>query len=440
MIGRFPVRLLLPVLAIALVAAAWFVPEPAEPVVAGGRSAVPVRQSVWACPVERDWTVAAGQVKPGERAVAAPIPSEAAVDPVWADASRWREARPGGQALVLEQSGEGSGSVGFVAGPRGDAAVLGSCPSVVDDAWFVGLGDQGRNAAIVTLVNVSENRAVADLTWWGPNGPIQSLDTAGLVVEPGERREIEVDAVAAGEGAVAVHVSRRRGALTAIALDAGRGGADLVSPTREAARSQVLTGLPPGSTRLALVNPSTSTAHVAVAVRGRQGAFAAQGLEDVTVEPESTRVVEIPGSVELDGGSLEVTSDLPVVAAATVTSDDDVASVVPAAAISGPAVAPVRLDDRAVRLTLTAKEATEVTIESFSAAMKSLGTQQVGLEPGSSRAVRASREKGAAYVVITPADGATVMAGMWQTGGGALTAAPVRPAPVSVVAPGVSVR
>lgn len=440
MIRRLPLRLVLPVLAFVLVAAVWFVPEPEPPVVAGGSSAVPVRQTTWACPTAPGWTVAAGQVAPGSEAVARPIPEQAAADPLWADATRWRTAVPGGQALVLEQSGEGSGSVGFVGGARGDAAVLGSCPEVIDDAWFVGLGDQGRTDAAITLVNLGEGRAVADLTWWGANGPIQSLDTSGLVVEAGERREVLVDEVAAGEGAVAVHVSRRRGALTAMALDAGGGRADLVAPSGGAARSQVVAGLPPGdSTRVALVNPGTATAHVAVAVRSPEGSFAAQGLEDVAVEPESTRVVAVPSTIDLEGASLSVTSDLPVVASATVT-DGDIARVVRAAEISGPAVVPVRLAGRAVRLTLTTgDDATEVAIESFSASMGSLGTESVALEPGTSRRAPAPA-RGAAYVVITPAEGTVVMAGMWQSGDDRLAAAPVRPAPVSVVAPGVSVR
>lgn len=438
MIGRFPLRFVLPLLALVLVAGAWFVPEPDEPVVAGGRSAVEVRQTTWACPVAADWTVAAGQVKAGREAVARAIP-EGKVDPAWADAKRWRTASPGGDALVLEQTGEGSGSVGFVSGERGDASVLGSCPSIVDDAWFVGLGDDGRSDAVITLVNIGENRAVADLSWWGANGPVQSSDTSGLVVEPGQRREVKVDEVAAGEGPVAVHVSRRRGALTAVALDAGKDRADLVSPSAGPVTSQVLTGLPSGDSRLALVNPATATAHVAVAVRGASGSFAAQGLEDVTVEPESTRVIDIPDAIDLRGGTLEVTSDLPVGASATVT-DGDVARVVPGRDISGPAVVPARMGGQAVRVTLTSEKAAEVTIESFSATMKTLGTEKVTLEPGTSRALPATRERGAAYVVMTPAKGDAVMAGMWVAGGDRLAAAPVRPAPVSVVAPGVSVR
>ena len=43
------------------------------------------------------------------------------------------------------------------------------------------------------------------------------------------------------------------------------------------------------------------------------------------------------------------------------------------------------------------------------------------------------------WKTVSP-DGETVMAGMWQAGDGGLAAAPVRQAPVSVVAPGVSVR
>ena len=260
---RLPVRFVLPVIALLLVGAVWFVPEPDPPVVAGGSQSVEVRQTVWACPVQSGWTVAAGQVAPGTEAVARPIPPEAAADPVWAQADRWRTAEPGGDALVLEQSGEGSGSVGYVAGRLKGDPVLGACPPVVDEAWFAGLGDRGRSDATITLINLGENRAVADLTWWGVNGPIQSLDTSGLVVEAGQRREIAVDEVAAGEGVVAAHVSRRRGALTAVALDAGPGGADLLTPAAGPATEQVLAGLPEGdTTRIALANPGTSTAHV----------------------------------------------------------------------------------------------------------------------------------------------------------------------------------
>lgn len=440
MSSRFPVRYVLPLVAALLVAAISFVPEPEPPVVAGGSQTVEVRQTTWACPVESGWTVAAGQVAPGDEAVARPIPEEAAADPVWSQADRWRTAEPGGDALVLEQSGEGSGSVGYVAGRLKGDAVLAACPPVVDEAWFAGLGDRGRADATITLVNLGENRAVADLSWWGANGPIQSLDTSGLVVEPGQRREISVDDVAAGEGAVTAHVSRRRGSLTAIALDAGSGGADLLAPAPGPATEQVLAGLPEGDgTRLALANPGTSTAHVAVSVRGPGGAFAAEGLEDVSVEPESTRVVAVPGSVDLRRASLAITSDLPVVASATVETDDDVARVTPSAAIEGPAVVPVRLAGGAVRTVLTAKEAAVVEVESFSASMESLGTSQVSVGAGASALVPAP-EDGAAYLVLTPQQGRRVMAGLWKSGGGRVAAAAVRPAPVAVVAPGVSVR
>ncbi|MTB88819.1 hypothetical protein H9L21_12410 [Aeromicrobium senzhongii] len=440
MSGRIPVRLVLPLIALVLVGAVSFVPEPDPPVVAGGSSRVDVRQTVWACQVAPGWTVAAGQVSPGTEAAARPIPPEAAADPVWAQADRWRTAEPGGEAFVLEQSGAGSGSVGYVAGTSSGDAVLGSCPPVVDEAWFVGLGDTGRSEATVTLINLGENRAVADLTWWGADGPIQSLDTSGLVVEPGERREISVDDVAAGEGAVAAHVSRRRGSLTAVALDAGRAGADLVSPASGAARSQVLAGIPRGgTTRVELANPGTSTAHVTVAVRGPQGSFAAQGLEDVSVEPESTRVVTVPGAVDLDQASLAVTSDLPVVASATVETDDDIARVAPAPPITGPAVVPVRMDGRAVRLVLTAEEPAEVVVESFSASMESLGERRVSLEAGASTTVGAPEGK-PAYLLVTPVDGAEIRAGLWQVDGERIAAATVHQAPVSVVAPGVSVR
>lgn len=442
MIGRVPVRLVLPALAAVLTAAVWFVPEPEPPVVDGGSSEVSVRQTTWACPVGSGWTVAAGQVVAGSEAVARAIPEEAAVDPVWSDADRWRTAKPGGQALLLEQAGEGSGSVGYTSGVRSGDAVLGSCPSIVDEAWFVGLGDGDRSDATITLINLGENRAVADLTWWGANGPIESLDTSGLVVEPGERRQVEVEAVAAGEGAVAVNVSRRRGALTAVALDAGGAGADLLAPTSSMTTTQTLTGLPPGDqTRLAVVNPGTSTAHVTVDVLGPRGPFAAEGLDDLTIEPESTRVVTVPASVDLKGAGLAITSDLPVAASATVSTDGDIARVAPASEIGGQAVVPVRLAGRDLRLTLTAGEATaEITVEAFTATMESLGESTVTVESGSTITVPKPTERQAAYLVLTATTDAPFTAGLWQADDGRIASAAVRPAPVSVIAPGVSVR
>ncbi len=446
MTRRVPVRWVLPVIAVALVAATWFVPEPEPQKVAGGSSTVPVEQTTWACPVQSDWTVAAGQVAPGEKAVATAMPADAAVDPVWASTDRWRTAEPGGDALVLQQSGEKSGSVGFVAGAatkaQGGGAVLGSCPAIVDDAWFVGLGDDGRSAATVTLVNLGETRAVADLTWWGEAGPIQSIDTTGIVVEAGERREVSVESVAAGEGAVAAHVSRRRGALTAIALDGGRGGADLVAPTAGAATEQVLAGLPAGgdSARVRLVNPGTTTAHVAIDVAGKEGSFGAEGLDDVVVDPESTKVVEVPKSVAVGQSSLLVSSDVAVVASALVEADDDVAHVVAATPWSGPAIVPVTMAGSRVGVTVTAGASeVSISVESFSASMESLGTSDLAVAAGSSSTVPVAA-KGAAYVVLTPAAGATVWAGLWQRDDEVLAAAPVRPAPVTVVAPGVTVR
>lgn len=437
---RAPLRLALPLIAVVMTAAVWFVPEPDPPVVDGGRGAVEVRRTVWACPVESGWVVAAGQVVPGEAARARVVPSDAAVDPLWEQADRWRVARPGGDALVLEQSGPGSGSVGWVAGARRGAAVLGACPSIVDDAWFVGLNAQNRTDGSITLINTGENRAVADLTWWGEQGPIESLDTTGLVVEPGGARTVAVSSVAAGEGAVAVRVSRRRGALAAIASDAGGTAAELVAPTAGAATEQVLVGLPPGDrTQLALVNPGTSTAHVAVEVRGRSGTFAAEGLADVTVEPEASTIVSVPGSVAVDRGSLVIGSDVPVVASAIVESGSDVARVVPADEISGPALVPARLDGRPVRLALsTGDDAVTVTVETFAADMTSLETAEVTVAAGATVVAPRPKSDDAAYLVLTPRGG-TVGAGVWQSGGG-LAAAPVRGAPVTVVAPGVSVR
>lgn len=439
-------RWALPVVAVGLVAVAALAPDPVPGRVDGGSATVPVRQSTWGCPVQAGWTVTAGQVTAGTEAEAGAIPAGSPVADGWADASRWRSAAPAGDALVLHQRGERSGSVGFVTGrgsaAQGGGAVAAQCPAIVDDAWFVGLGDGNRSAGTVTLVNLGSERAVADLRWWGSAGSIESSDTTGIVVEAGQRKVVSVEAVTAGEDAIAVEVSRRRGALTAIATDAGPGGTELVAPAPRPARSQVLVGLPTGAgARLAVVNPGTTTAHVAVEVRGPYGSFAAQGLEDVVVEPQSTRVVAVPTAVELDESALHVTSDVAVVASATVATSADIASVTPAVALTGPAAVPTRLDGRPTRLALTAGDApATVRVEVFDATMRSLGSSSVDVPTAATTVLPPAAQPDAAYLVVTPADGADVAAGLIWRDDDQIASAAVRPAPVTVVAPGVSVR
>lgn len=439
-------RWLLPLVAAVMVLAAAFVPEPEPEPVDGGRQTIDVQQTVWACPVQSGWSVTAGQVVGGDEATGRSIGSDATAADVWSDAGRWRTGRPAGDAFVLEQSGAGSGSVGFVSGDasraQGGGAVLAACPAIADDAWFAGLGGPDRDAATVTLINLGTERAVADVSWWGESGPIESSDTTGLVVEAGQTKVVSVAEVAAGEGVVGLEVSRRRGALTAIATDGGAEGTELVDSVSGPARSQVLLGQPVDSGgRLSILNPGTTTAHVAVEVRGPKGSFAAEGLEDVAVEPESTRTVRIPNSVDIAGSALHVTSDVPVVAVASVSTADDFASLVAAEPISGPAAAPVRASGRPVRVLVGAGDAAAtVTVETFTATMKSLGEQQISIEAGSTASVPAPEDQDADHVVLTPADGATVWAGLSTRDDDQIATTALRPAPVTVVAPGVSVR
>ncbi|HPU12798.1 MAG TPA: DUF5719 family protein [Aeromicrobium sp.] len=446
MTNRVSPRFVLPVLALVLVVVASFVPEPEPATVDGGERAVPVEQASWACPTQQNWTVMAGQVKAGTSAQAVTIPDTAADLAVFSDAASWRSAVPGPQALVLSQEGKSSGPVGYVAGrgtkDQGEGSAFSACPSIIDEAWFVGLADSDRTAAKITLVNLGSERAVADVSWWGELGAIESSDTAGLVVEGGKTKVVEVEAVAAGEAVVAVRVSRRRGALSAIATDAGSGGIEVVAPTSALAKSQVLVGPPTtAGARLAVVNPSTSTAHVKVEVRGPAGSFSAQGLEDIAVPPESVRVVAVPAQVELAQSALSVTSDLPVVASLTVATADDIATVVPASALTGPAAVPTELAGLPVQLVVSAAEsAATVEVEDFTAQMESLGTAQVDVAAGSAVLAPKPKMRDSAYRVIRPVGEGKVWVGANWRDKNLIAASVVRPAPLTVIAPGVSVR
>lgn len=446
MAGAKRIRFVMPALALALVASAWLVPEPKPPVVDGGKRSVAVAQTTWACPTQAGWRVWAGQVAKAETAEATLIAKASAQVPQLADAQVWRSAVPGAGALKLHSEGESAGAAGFVSGPgngtQAKGSVLASCPAIIDEAWFVGLADSGRKNATVTLVNLGQERAVADLKWWGAVGPIESSDTTGLVIEGQSMKVVSVEAVAAGEPVVAVSVSRRRGALTAIATDAGPTGIEVVSPTANLAKSQLLVGPAIDTTgRLAVVNPATSTAHVSVEVRGPKGSFAAQGLEDIAVEPESVRVISVPAQVELQNSALHVTSDLAVAASLTVATTSDTASVVPATKLTGPAIVPAFVAKQPVTLLATAGDsAASIEVEEFSASMESLSVTSVSIAAGASQPVGKPKSEMAAYRVIRPAKDSQVWLGAAWRDKGRIASAVVRPAPLTVVVPGVSVR
>jgi hypothetical protein len=435
-----------PLVAIALVVLASLAPADDAAPAQRSPGTVAVSQSTYACPAGSVITVASGQVKPGTSGAARALPGRAPVDGL-SGATTWRTSVVDGAGVLVDQQGSGSGAVGYFAGtaPRsgGGGLVVGSCSGVVDDAWLLGLGSGDEHFSTVILTNLAGSPAAVDLTLWGPEGRIDAVNAEGIVVEPYSVQRIRLDALAAGEPEVAVHVHRRRGSVSAVVNDtstaAGR-GTEPISASRPPSREQVVGGVVPGTggRTLLVLNPGRSTARVGVEVIGSKSTFTPAGLEEVTVPAGTLRAVTVPSTAGSDAQALRVTSDQPVSASVRMApTANDYAYAESSATLTGPAVVPVDLGQPGVgsQLVLTAPgRDASVEVQAFDAAMAPLTSTTISIPAGTTTATPVE-VAGAAYLVLRPTG--DVVAAATYSAGDRISSLAVTDAPVSVAAPQV---
>ncbi len=403
----------IPLVAAALVAGAYFAPQssddPRPP------SGVEVTQSTYACPAGKGITVAAGQLSPGTRGTAIVLPNKGEDDDL-TGAATWRTSKVDGRGVVVEQQGRGSGPAGFFASKAsnkdGGGLIVGSCPSGVDAAWFLGLGSGGKHFSTVILTNGNAAPAAVDLELWGTAGKIDAVDAKGVVIKPFTTRRVQLDDLAAGETELALRVLRRRGAVSAAVSDRSTavfGGNEAVTATATPRRSQLVSGLVSGSggRTLALLNPGTTTARVEVEVIDSKSTFKPSGLEAVKVKAGSLRLVEVPSSAGGDRQALQITSDVPVAATVRMApNEDDYAYAEAAPALSGPAIVPVDLGkgvDMPDLIVTALGEPASVQVSAYDEDMKKLGEVTKSIEANTTAHLDTAKElkqKGIAYLVV----------------------------------------
>jgi hypothetical protein len=439
-----------PVAAALLLALAFVLPDGTE----ADRSPAPVTitRSAYACPGGSGVSMSAGQVKAGTSATATGLPGRTPIESL-GDATRWRSETIDAAAVAMDQRGRGSGAVGFfsetASKARGGGLVVGSCPATADDNWFLGAGSGGKHLTSLVLTNLSSSPAVADVTFWGPEGRIDAVDAGGIVVDPFTARRVDLGDLAAGEAELAVRVERRRGSLAVSALDSSTSvfrGTDALEPGAPPGREQVVAGIPSGSaTRtLLLVNPSTTTARVRADVVGKKGTFAPEGLDSIKVDAGQLRAVTVPKSAGSDEAALRLRSDQPIAAAVRVAPGAKDRAVVEASSeLAGAAVVPVELGvrTRAPQLVLTASgRQANVTLEAYDEQMSREATSDVTVEAGTTQSLDLGSAKvldaeDVAYVVVR-ADGRVTGAATYRLGAG-IASLGLTQAPVTVLGPQV---
>lgn len=439
---------LIPLVAAGLAIGAYVVPKPSDS--PRRPDGVKITQSTYACPAGDGITIASGQLSPGDTAAATVLPSRTPDDKL-VDPATWRTSQVDGGGVIVEQTGSASGAAGFfgATAPKGSGGglIVGSCPYLVDDAWYLGLGSGAKHFSSVILTNVGDTPAAVDLELWGPEGKIDAVSSTGIVIGPRTTKRVKLEDLAAGEPELALHVLRRRGSVSAVVNDLSTavfGGTEPVSATSGPERRQVIGGLVSGAEgrTLALLNPGTTTARVEVEVIGPKNTFRPEGLDAVKVPAGAVRLVEVPTTAGSGRQALQVSSDVPVVATVRMApSEVDFAYAEAVPALVGPALVPVEMGKRVSLpdLILTAPDkATNVQVIALGKDMKEIAEADVQV-PGETTqhldTAKVFKQKGIAYLVVQ-SKGEIVAAATYRSGE-LISSLALLAAPRTVLAPQV---
>lgn len=244
---------------------------------------------------------------------------------------------PGGQAQVnafgerlpaIRAYGVGALAPGLIANqwgrdPRGKGRGMAStaCASAGSDFWFVGGGAIAGRQTRVVLVNPDDSPAVVDVIVHGTDGLIDAPAGKGLVIKGLDRAVVRLDVLAPGIKATAVHVIARAGRVGASVADEQMSGLDAVGtdwiPQSTAPSTKLyVPGVMPGKGArvLSIVTPGVDDATVQLRVISPNGTFAPADREQIDVPAESVVSFDMSDVIGGDAATVEVTSDVPVVA------------------------------------------------------------------------------------------------------------------------------
>jgi hypothetical protein len=437
-----------------LAAASWVEPEP-EP---------PARPTMVA--PDRTTTACLGTRTPGSAEVltlAAPLPSEdagsgedgGALEVVTGGESdrevgvgdrgalQTLEAPTAGAAAVVNATGEPAiGRATFQVDRSPDEALVGvqECQAPRSRWWFTGGGAGLDHRSRLVMANVDPGPAVVDVVVHGPDGVVDSVDTRGITIAPGEVRTIDLVEVAPQTEELAVHVEASRGRVVAGLADAfattpaATPGHEWIPVQPEAARRIRLAPLPRRADRRTLVvaNPSDREALVDVEVSGESGAFAPTDVAQVRVPPGSVVTADLGQVVGEDASAVLLDSPVPLTATVRSAAGADVSYAAAVPVLTGPAAAVLTGETQAgVHLTAGDDGAT-ATATAYSADGSEVDSVELEVAPTATLAW--SPEGAADYVVVTPGKGG-VAGGVALAGAAGLSQVPLRPLPVALRQP-----
>ncbi|WP_066933017.1 DUF5719 family protein [Microtetraspora fusca] len=190
------------------------------------------------------------------------------------------------------------------------------------EAWFIG---PGPAAADVTLHLANSDEAAADVAVmvYAGEGPVLSDRGNGLVIKPGEYREVKLRDLAPSPLVMAVQVTTSGGRVAAAvraSLGEGR-GVDWLPAAAPPSTQVVVPGIPgsAGQRELYVATPGEQDAIVQVKAVLKDGSYALKNKETVEVPAGSTTTLDLTTGVGGQAGALVLTADQPIVAGMRMT-------------------------------------------------------------------------------------------------------------------------
>jgi len=264
---------------------------------------------------------------------------------------------PAAKSADVEITGQGPLAPGLsafatttAARQAGGGLALSGCSAATRSWWFVGAGATIDHASTVIVTNPDPTDAIASITLLGPDGPLETVGTEGLVIPPGKSVAVALSEVAAGQEDLAVHVAASQGRITAGVFGSwstalGPNGSEWLPPAGPPVEEFSLAGVPAGGERtLVVANPGTRSARVAVSVSDADGTFQPDDVRTVSVAAGSVQAVELPEDLGRRVVTVRLSSSTPVSAALRARfgpASGDVAYAGRAEVLQGPTAAPV---------------------------------------------------------------------------------------------------
>lgn len=300
----------------------------------------------------------------------------------------------------------------------GGGLAVGECPRSAPTSWFVGAGATTDHTGTLVLSNPGRIEAVADVTMYGENGPVELVGGTDIVVDAGDSVRIPLERLAAGEDNVAMSVRTTRGTVAASVLDATGelspyDGSEYLPVAARPSTESLIAGVPADadSRELLVANPGDRTADVSINIVGKDGSFTPTGLESISVAAGAVETVAIPGNAGKAAASVRLSSEVPVVGAVRATTSADTAYATSTEPISGPVAIPIGLDGTSVDLAATpARPETDeqLVVRAYDESGSAIGKEAtVDLDAGTTVSIDPLDETSApsgrtAYVTVEP--------------------------------------